>query len=63
MRITKSSSDVSKNRKKSASKIMATVLWDDARGVILVNFLLNGERVNSEAYSETFKISEQVSAE
>lgn len=34
---------------------MATVVWDDAHGVIVVNFLLNGEIVNSEAQRENFK--------
>lgn len=34
---------------------MATVVWDDAHGVIVVNFLLNGEIVNSEAQREYFK--------
>ena len=38
----------------SASKIMATVLWNVER-LLLVDFLPKGKTVNSEAYIETLK--------
>ena len=38
----------------STGKIMATVFWN-SQGVILVDFLLKGETINSEVYIETLR--------
>ena len=38
----------------SAGKIMATVFWD-SQGVILVDFLLKEETINSKVYIETLR--------
>ena len=46
----------SKNLKsqQSAEKVMVTVFWDSV-GVILVDFMSNGAKINSDVYIDTLK--------
>jgi NADH:ubiquinone oxidoreductase subunit B-like Fe-S oxidoreductase len=42
----------------SARKIMATVLWD-CKGILLVDFMIQGTTINSESYCETLEKLQQ----